>query len=503
MGIFGKSNLEQKREELVKYVKELETRFKEEYEKAEKDENGKPKDNGQIMGVDFWDFQNQFENYFSKLIYAMLSTVGADRDANQAYAIFLQTATRYYSYGIGCPLSHQVTSNRISLLINPLQFIKFEKEQQFTLLKHEVIHLLMAHYQKVFDLEANYPRILPMLAADIIANYTLAEETTLVEGMWSVDVFNKKFNETIKVNKSTSIESLTKELSDLRMTNAEFNYFVEMNSDSDAEDKMNALQDMLDQMAGQADGGALGDMANAQFDPQEAGNLMTKMMQEKSDPMLIGDMIKNVAIESASHSRGKLPGGLQSLIDTLLAPPVITWQQELRHFFGTIAAGKKSTPMRRKRNQPFRLDLKGKLPDKEVKVVFAIDTSGSVPDSAIGEILNELTAITKFMKSEITVVECDSTITRTYDVSDYKGIKREVTGRGGTEFSPVFQYISEEKKLHDAVLIYATDGGGESHLSDSIKYWPQGTIWVLTERKSDLSVQNLPPHSKVLSLTNE
>ena len=62
----------------------------------------------------------------------------------------------------------------------------------------------------------------------------------------------------------------------------------------------------------------------------------------------------------------------------------------------------------------------------------------------------------------------------------------------------------EDNGKDDAVLIYLTDGYGESDLGN-VANKHQGTIWVLTERKSDLSLkdEHLPKKSLVLSLTNK
>ena len=62
----------------------------------------------------------------------------------------------------------------------------------------------------------------------------------------------------------------------------------------------------------------------------------------------------------------------------------------------------------------------------------------------------------------------------------------------------------EENNKDDAVLIYLTDGYGEYDLGP-LANKHQGTIWVLTDRKEDLSLkdEHLPKKSLVLSLTNK
>ena len=184
-----------------------------------------------------------------------------------------------------------------------------------------------------------------------------------------------------------------------------------------------------------------------------------------------------------------------------MAPPVITWQQVLAKLLNSIPAGKKPTVFRRNRLHPERLDLKGKLPDKELDIVFAIDTSASVTNKEIAEIANEIFAITKLMKTKITIVECDTMIGRTYEANSPDEVQLDVTGRGGTAFTPVFEWL-KENKTKDTILIYATDGYGEYRLGeDNIT---QSTVWLMTRQKACLSCkENVRAQDKVLSLTNQ
>jgi len=63
----------------------------------------------------------------------------------------------------------------------------------------------------------------------------------------------------------------------------------------------------------------------------------------------------------------------------------------------------------------------------------------------------------------------------------------------GTRFTPVFKYIKEEVKGNDKpdLLIFYTDGYGESSLDESYKISPSiKLMWVLTGYKKELSCKN-------------
>ena len=129
-----------------------------------------------------------------------------------------------------------------------------------------------------------------------------------------------------------------------------------------------------------------------------------------------------------------------------------------------------------------------------IKIVVAIDTSGSVSDEQIAKIFNEIFAIVATRKKEITVIECDASVKRVYKIEKPSDVKLKVAGRGGTLFSPVIDYVNNDKYFRDALLIYFTDGYGEDKIPKPKTY---RNIWVLTE--SDyLSVAN--PYGLVLKM---
>ena len=105
------------------------------------------------------------------------------------------------------------------------------------------------------------------------------------------------------------------------------------------------------------------------------------------------------------------------------------------------------------------------------------------------------------MKREVNVVECDTQIQKVYKANSPEDIQVDVMGRGGTSFTPIMEYMKENCSK-DTVLIYATDGYGESKLEcENIS---QSTIWLLTTKKDQLSCMNdVRPQDKVLSLSNE
>ena len=186
------------------------------------------------------------------------------------------------------------------------------------------------------------------------------------------------------------------------------------------------------------------------------------------------------------ESRGNMPAHFAELVEKINTPPSLSWQLILKKYVGTIAANKRKTSTRLNRRQPLRFDLSGQMDDKILKIVVAIDTSGSVDNKMIGQIFNEIFAILAKRKHEITVIECDAKVQRVYQAKTAEDVKEKVLGRGGTRFTPVIEYLNEHKEFRDALLIYFTDGYGEQTIPKPRTY---RNIWAVIGEENHLSLK--------------
>jgi len=186
------------------------------------------------------------------------------------------------------------------------------------------------------------------------------------------------------------------------------------------------------------------------------------------------------------ESRGMMPGFFMSKVEEINRPPVLSWKAILKKYVGTIATSKVKTRTRLNRRQPSRFDISGEVTDKVLKIVVAIDTSGSVDDDQIAVIFNEIFAILAKRKHEITVIECDSGIQRVYRARNAGEIQKKVAGRGGTYFTPVIEFINNDKYFRDALLIYFTDGFGEREIPKPRTY---RNLWVVLDNAENLSLK--------------
>ena len=81
-----------------------------------------------------------------------------------------------------------------------------------------------------------------------------------------------------------------------------------------------------------------------------------------------------------------------------------------------------------------------------------------------------------------------------YRVRTRDDVELSVQGRGGTAFTPVIEYLNNNRYFRDALLIYFTDGWGEREIPRPLTY---RNLWVLTYGDR-LSVKE--PYGAVISM---
>ena len=196
--------------------------------------------------------------------------------------------------------------------------------------------------------------------------------------------------------------------------------------------------------------------------------------------------------------KGKNPDYLEGLISSLKSKNgELPWNLYLKKIMGTIEANKKKTITRRSRRQPNRLDLRGELRNHKAEIAVAIDISGSISDEEFKQAIKEVLSIVKNHNHEITIIECDREIKRAYKVKKLKDVQDRISTGGGTEFSPVFEYLNNNKIKKYNMLIYFTDGKGETEL----KVKPKGykVLWVISGKGDKISLKN--PYGAVKNLS--
>jgi predicted metal-dependent peptidase len=114
------------------------------------------------------------------------------------------------------------------------------------------------------------------------------------------------------------------------------------------------------------------------------------------------------------------------------------------------------------------------------EVVIAVDTSGSIGRLELEQFAAEISAISEETRPEaIHVVYCDAAVQCAQEVRPSEPVQLEPKGGGGTDFCPVFEWVTE-KDLAPACLIYLTDLCCDSY-PEAPEY---PVLWVTDSRRT-------------------
>ena len=184
----------------------------------------------------------------------------------------------------------------------------------------------------------------------------------------------------------------------------------------------------------------------------------------KIDPEMakkIRDEVKEAILQSAQAAgAGNVPSGIKRLIQQFTAPKM-RWQDLLRIQLESSLKNNYSFMRPSRKGWHTGAVLPGMLPDEELDVVIAIDTSGSITEDMIQDFLSEVKGMMDLYNSYTVHVFCFDTSVcapETYssdgnnDLASY-----EPAGGGGTDFECCWTYLKEEG-IEPKQLIMFTDG---------------------------------------------
>lgn len=163
----------------------------------------------------------------------------------------------------------------------------------------------------------------------------------------------------------------------------------------------------------------------------------------------------------AALGQGKLPAGLQRLVEEM-RKPVVDWKAALRRFFQVSAKNDFTWKQPNRRYIAAGLYLPALRSEAMRDVVILWDTSGSRDDEkARAECAAEITEIIEECKPERThVIYCDAAVQRVDVFERGDPVKFNPVGGGGTDFRPSFLYV-EQEGIDLACFIGITDLMGD------------------------------------------
>ncbi len=157
---------------------------------------------------------------------------------------------------------------------------------------------------------------------------------------------------------------------------------------------------------------------------------------------------------------GKLSGNVSRMLDRLLRPSV-PWRALLaRHMCSTART---DYDLRRPSQRREGDAIFPSLHARQIDVVIALDTSGSIKQDELDTFLGEITAIKGAVNARVTLLSCDSSIDDEapwiFEAWEALRLPQRMKGGGATDFTPVFDWVASNPICPD-LLIYFTDARG-------------------------------------------
>lgn len=157
---------------------------------------------------------------------------------------------------------------------------------------------------------------------------------------------------------------------------------------------------------------------------------------------------------------GKLGAAMMRLVDHLLQPQ-LPWRMLLARYMTAVARDDYSY------QRPSRREGDAILPtlkSAQISVAVVLDTSGSINDTEMQEFISEIDAIKGQLRARLILHACDAALCKNgpwvYEPWEVFTLPEGIYGRGGTRFTPVFEWLERIEQKPD-LLVYFTDAQGE------------------------------------------
>ena len=193
----------------------------------------------------------------------------------------------------------------------------------------------------------------------------------------------------------------------------------------------------------------------------------------------------DIAIRQGSMTAGKLGSNGNRNFDELMQPQV-DWREVLREFVQTTCTGSDYSTWKRPNRRYIGADIymPSGITERIDELVLAIDTSGSISDTAVALFLSEVQSICTTVKPEkVRVLYWGHEVVgdEVYELNELDTLVKstKVRGGGGTDVECVTAYMDEHKISPQAAIIL-TDG----YLFGDWGKWVCPTLWCVLDNKS-------------------
>ena len=166
------------------------------------------------------------------------------------------------------------------------------------------------------------------------------------------------------------------------------------------------------------------------------------------------------AAAQQARLNGKLGESWARLVDDLIQPS-LSWRALLARYL--VSAARDDFSFQR----PSRREGDAILPwlySREIRMVVALDTSGSIGETEMREFVAEVESLKGQIRARVSLLACDERLApgAPWEFESWQALAlpASLEGGGGTSFVPVFDWVGQQGWQPD-VLVYFTDAEGE------------------------------------------
>lgn len=353
----------------------------------------------------------------------------------------------------------------VELVVNKDYLLSLPEEQRVMVLMHQLLHIIFSHQFLAPVMPDNDVRA---LATDMAINQIIREDSRIIKnGTSSVSLPEGWVQE-------TSFPPLTFPSG---LGSVEY-YNILMDLKQKKEDEgscgSKALDAAFDANPGEGHGGM-----------DEIGEGMSDAEKEFAKSQ-VESKIKE-GLENSSSGIGSSPWLREAFPHLfVITPPTVNWKHIIRQFIASSISS--STRRTRKRPNKRFEDAPGNTTDYRSRIIFSMDSSGSISDKEFEEFHNEMHHLYK-TGVEVEVHVWDAAPPEEYSYKGKPIVKR--TASGGTDARYTIERANQRKRDCDALIIL-TDGFIPDPPSSRIP-----TLWVITENGSI----DFPHHAKKIRMT--
>ena len=334
-----------------------------------------------------------------------------------------------------------MATNGMEILWNREFTDSLKEDEVVAIIAHEVLHVIFLHCQRpcrkgASSIEAQKESLKWNIAEDYVINVTLKDDGfKFPDGL----LYDEKY-------RNWSAEQVYADLQ-----NESGGMFEQIDTDAAK------FQELLDKY---------GDVGEDGLTPEESEELKQRIQE-----MTVS------AAESAKQAGQEVHGNISEIVKNIRTPQV-NWKAYLRAYLMTRNPTEQSwSKPNRKMLGGYGLYTPSTISNTIGPIAIVLDTSGSVSMKERQVFLAELQAINQELKPEKMCVLCvDTNVAECYEFTPHDDITElELTGYGGTDMTPGFDYIEKCLPEVETILCFSDL---EFHT------WPnepiQPTIWLTT-----------------------